>query len=295
MDRYNGKSWSKKRNTTIMTKINIKDNLRVATNVAKSNMNAGVYAKALSMIDLTSLNTTDTISKIVKMTNKVNRFKAEFPGRPQVAAICVFPNFASVVKEHLKDTEVKIAVVAGVFPSSQSFTSIKVAECEMAAAQGADEVDIVLSLGKFLEGDLDGAGKEIARIKGAIGDSHLKVILESGSIGDEQMIYNASMLAMEHGADFIKTSTGKTEPAATPEAAIAMCTAIADFHKKSGKKVGFKPAGGIVSPEDAVLYYSIVQTILGDQWLNSMLFRIGASRLANNLLSKLEEHDVNYF
>jgi deoxyribose-phosphate aldolase len=295
MDRYNGKFRSKNRNTTIMTKINIEENLRVATNLAKTNMNADVYAKALSMIDLTSLNTTDTVSKIVKMTEKVNRFKLEFPGRPQVAAICVYPNFASVVKEHLKDKEVKIAVVAGVFPSSQSFTSIKVAECEMAAVQGADEVDIVLSLGKFLEGDLDGAGNEIAQIKGAIGNAHLKVILESGSIGDVQKIYNASMLAMEHGADFIKTSTGKTEPAATLEAAVAMCTAITDFHKKSGKKIGFKPAGGIVTPEDAVLYYSIVQTILGDQWLNSMLFRIGASRLANNLLAKLEDHEVNYF
>lgn len=274
---------------------NIDNILKEAIGREKANMTLEVYAKCLSLIDLTSLNSTDTTAKITTMTDKVNSFKTTFPNYPQVAAMCVYPNFAATVKNNLKDKDVQIAVVGGVFPSSQSFLEVKIAECKMAVEQGAGEVDIVLSLNHFLSDQNELAAKEISEIKKAIGTAHLKVILESGSIKEPELIYKASMLAMDAGAHFIKTSTGKTEPAATPEAAVVMCTAILDFFNKTGRKVGFKPAGGISTPEDAVKYFSIVQTILGDQWLNSSLFRIGASRLANNLLSLLENKTVNYF
>lgn len=266
-----------------------------ATDRERANMTSAVYAKCLSLIDLTSLNTTDTVAKITAMTDRVNSFRITFPNYEQVAAICVYPNFASTVQKCLKDKEVKVAVVGGVFPNSQSFLEVKVAECKMAAQQGANEVDIVLSLNHFLSDQYELAAKEISDIKKAIGTAHLKVILESGLINEPEKVYKASMLAMDAGADFIKTSTGKIEPAATPEAAVVMCRAILDYYNKTGRKVGFKPAGGISTPEDAVKYYSIVQTILGDQWLNRSLFRIGASRLANKLLSKLENREINYF
>lgn len=271
---------------------NILDQARANEGV---NMTPEVYAKCLSLIDLTSLNSTDTVEKITDMTDKVNSFKTTFPKYKQVAAICVYPNFAATVKGNLKDQEVKIAVVGGVFPSSQSFLEVKVAECKMAVEQGANEVDIVLSLNHFFSNQDELAADEISKIKKAIGTAHLKVILESGSIKEPEKIYKAAMLAMDAGADFIKTSTGKTEPAATSEAAAVMCSAILDYYNKTGRKVGFKPAGGISTPEDAVKYFSIVQTILGDQWLYSSLFRIGASRLANKLLSKLENRSINYF
>jgi len=273
----------------------INNRLNEAMQIEKGNMNVKVYAQCLSFIDLTSLNTTDTVAKISVMTDKVNSFKTTFPNYPQVAAMCVYPNFAATVKSNLKDSNVSIAVVGGVFPSSQSFLEVKILECKMAVEQGADEVDIVLSLNNFLSDHNELAAKEISEIKKAIGDAHLKVILESGSLKEPELIYKASVMAMEAGAHFIKTSTGKTEPAATPEAAVVMCTAIKDYYNKTGRMVGFKPAGGISTPEDAVKYFSIVQTILGDQWLNSKLFRIGASRLANNLLSLLENRTVNYF
>ncbi len=276
-----------------MENLNIK--LEEAIERESANMTAEVYAKCLSCIDLTSLNSTDTVAKITAMTDKVNSFSTTFPKYAQVAAMCVYPNFAATVKSSLKDQSVNIAVVAGVFPSSQSFLEVKVIECKMAVEQGATEVDIVLALNHFLADENELAANEISKIKSAIGDTHLKVILESGSIKEPDLIYKASMLAMDAGADFIKTSTGKTEPAATPEAAVVMCTAIMDYYNKTGRRVGFKPAGGISTPEDAIKYFSIVQTILGDQWLNSKLFRIGASRLANNLLSLLENKTVNYF
>lgn len=274
---------------------NLNKKIDEAAQREKENMTSEVYVKCLSFIDLTSLNTTDTIAKISALTDKVNSFKLTYPNYPQVAAMCVYPNFAATVKANLKDPNVNIAVVGGVFPSSQSFLEVKIAECKMAVEQGATEVDIVLSLNHFLSDQNELAAKEISEIKSVIGDTHLKVILESGSIKEPEQIYKASMLAMDAGADFIKTSTGKTEPAATPEAAIVMCTAILDYYNKTGRRVGFKPAGGISTPEDAVKYFSIVQTILGDQWLNNNLFRIGASRLANNLLSLLENKTVNYF
>lgn len=257
--------------------------------------NPKVVKDCFGFIDLTTLNTTDTKSKVEELTGKVNDFKTIYRDFPDVAAICVYPNFAAVVKEKLKAENVKIAAVAGVFPNSQSFTQVKVLESKLAAESGADEIDIVLSLGKFLAGDKQGAAEEIKLIKESIGSAHLKVILESGSLNSKELIYEASILSLEAGADFIKTSTGKSEPAATPEAAVVMCEAIKDFYKKTGQKRGFKPAGGIVNKDDALRYYAIVDTILGNEWLVPELFRIGASRLANNLLSDIYKSTIKYF
>ena len=254
-----------------------------------------ILAACIGHMDLTSLNTTDTKSKIEKMVEKVNNFPINYPKYPSVAAICVYPNFAEVVKKKLHSQDVNIAVVGGVFPSSQSFLEVKIEECRIAVEKGANEVDIVLSLGHFLEGEYELAAKEISSIKKAIAPAHLKVILETGALSTPEAIEKASVLAMEAGADFIKTSTGKMEPAATPEAAIVMCRAIKEHFRKTGKRVGFKPAGGIVTPLDAILYYAIVDSILGAEWLNPELFRLGASRLANNLLSELENKQINYF
>jgi deoxyribose-phosphate aldolase len=241
----------------------------------------------LSMIDLTSLNTTDNKSHIIHFTGKVNSFSGRFTNIPNVAAICVFPNFAAVVKEKLTVRNVRIAAVAGAFPTSQTFRSVKVTECKMAVEAGADEIDIVIPVGAFLGKDFAAVADEIREIKGAIGNKQLKVIVESGLLGDFEHIFMASMIAMDAGADFIKTSTGKTTISATPEAAYVMCRAISDFYSETGIKVGFKAAGGIATPSDATLYYAIVKHCLGEEWLNNNLFRIGASKLANNILSEI--------
>jgi len=247
----------------------------------------------LNVIDLTSLNTTDYKSNIIRLTGTVNSFQGRFSNIPNVAAICVFPNFVPVVKEKLTAKNVKIAAVAGSFPTSQTFRSIKIAECKMAIDAGADEIDIVLPLGAFMGKDYAFVAGEIREIKEAIGDRHLKVIVESGLLGDYEQIFRASMIAMDAGADFIKTSTGKVNVSATPEAAYVMCTAISDFYSETGIKVGFKAAGGIVSAADALQYYHIVNKCLGKEWLSNKYFRIGASRLANNILSEIagERHE----
>jgi deoxyribose-phosphate aldolase len=243
--------------------------------------------KLLNVIDLTSLNTTDNKSHIIHFTGKVNSFSGRFSNIPNVAAICVFPNYVAVVKEKLTARNVKIAAVAGAFPTSQTFRSVKVTECRMAVEAGADEIDIVIPVGAFLGNDFASVIDEVREIKNAIGTRQLKVIIESGLLGDTEHIFNASMIAMDAGADFIKTSTGKTPVSATPETAYIMCRAISDFYSETGIKVGFKAAGGIATPQDAVLYYNIVKYCLGDEWLNNSLFRIGASKLANNILSEI--------
>jgi len=249
----------------------------------------------LNMIDLTSLNTTDNKSQILQLTGKVNSFSGRYSNIPNVAAICVFPNFVSVVKEKLTSKNIKIAAVAGSFPSSQTFRSIKVSECKMAVEAGADEIDIVISVGAFLGNDFAMVADEIREIKSAIGDKQLKVIVESGLLSGNEQIFKASMIAMDAGADFIKTSTGKTAVSATPEAAFIMCRAIADFYSETGIRVGFKAAGGIATPADAILYYHIVKDSLGDEWMNNKLFRIGASRLANNVLSEISGCKIDHF
>ena len=251
--------------------------------------NKEVYAKALGMIDLTSLTVTDTPTRIAAMTKKVNEFNGLYPDYPLPASICVYPNFAKTVAITRDNPEVHVTVVGGCFPASQSFLDVKVFECVKAVGDGADEVDIVLALNSYLDGRFNDAAREISEIKKAITSAgkrnvHLKVILET-----------ASFLAMESGADFIKTSTGKTSISATPEAAYIMCECIAKYVSATARKVGFKPAGGIATPEDAALYYGIVDTVLGEGWLDKEFFRFGASRMANNLLSALEGREVKYY
>ncbi len=251
--------------------------------------------KLFNCIDLTTLNSTDTKKHVSEFTQKVNSFSSVFPDLNNVAAICIYPNMAQTVKENLVDKNVKIAAVAGGFPSSMTFTSVKAAEATMAVKNGADEIDIVIPLWAFLEKDYVFCSTEIELIKTAIGDAHLKVILESGVLNDPGLIWKASVIALEAGADFIKTSTGKMPQAATPEAAIVMCHALKWWHIKTGRKCGFKPAGGISTSEEAMLYFTIVNDILGKEWLNSQLFRIGASRLANNLLSDIMAKTISHF
>ena len=249
----------------------------------------------LNVVDLTSLNTTDNKSQILHLTGKVNSFSGKYSNIPNVAAICVFPNFVSVVKEKLSAKSVKIAAVAGAFPTSQTFRSIKVSECKMAVEAGADEIDIVIPVGAFLGNDFAKVADEIREIKEAIGNKPLKVIVESGLLGSYEQIFKASMIAMDAGADFIKTSTGKTSVSATPETAFVMCRAISNFYSETGIKVGFKAAGGIVNSSDAIIYYQIVNHCLGADWTNNTLFRIGASRLANNILSDISGCRVEHF
>ncbi len=250
---------------------------------------------ALSLIDLTTLNSTDTIEHVKRFTQKVNDFPSHFEGLDNVAAICVYPNMVKTVEETLQLPEVNIASVSGGFPSSMTFTPVKVKETKMALDAGADEIDIVLSLSSFLGGDFQSVHDDIAAVKSCMGQAHLKVILETGALKTPENIWKASILAINAGADFIKTSTGKLEPAATPLAAYIMCLAIAFHFEETEEKIGFKPAGGISSTEDALIYIAIVNEVLGEEWLNPELFRIGASRLANKLLSDITGKEVKYF
>lgn len=260
----------------------------------KVNNNINVYKKLFSLIDLTSLGTTDNEKQIITFTEKVNQLSENFPEMENVAAICVYPCFVETVKNTLIE-DIEIAAVAAGFPSSQTFIEIKIAETALAVSQGASEIDIVLSVGKFLSENYDETFEEIEEIKSSCRNSHLKVILETGALATAKNIKKASLLCMEAGADFIKTSTGKMSPAATLEAAYVMCEAIKEFYEKTGKKIGFKPAGGIVTTKDAVEYYCIVKEILGDEWLTKDLFRLGASRLANNLLTAIYKEEISYF
>ena len=218
-------------------------------------------------IDLTTLNTTDSDESVMRFTEKVNRFDDEFPDLKNVAAICVYPNFAQVVKDTLEVEGINIACVSGGFPSSQTFTEVKIAETAMALADGADEIDIVIPVGAFLSGDYETMCEEIMELKETCKEHHLKVILETGALKTASNIKKASILSMYSGADFIKTSTGKQQPAATPEAAYVMCQAIKEYYEQTGNKVGFKPAGGINTVNDALIYYTIVKEVLGKEWL----------------------------
>ena len=246
-------------------------------------------------IDLTTLKTEDSEESVLKFTERVNDLDNEYPDLKNVAAICVYPNFAKIVSQSLEVEEVAVACVSGGFPSSQTFTEVKVAETALALADGATEIDIVIPVGKFLSGDYEGMCDEIEEIKSICGERHLKVILETGALKSAENIMKASILAMYSGADFIKTSTGKQEPAATPEAAYVMCRAIKAYYEKTGRKIGFKPAGGINTVYDALIYYTIVKEVLGEEWLTNELFRIGTSRLANLLLSEIVGEEVKFF
>lgn len=261
-----------------------------------------VYKDCFSMMDLTTLKTNDTSASVAKLVETVNNFPQAYPDWPLPASVCVYPNFARTVKETRK-CDFNITVVSACFPSSQSFLEVKLRECELAVEQGADEVDIVLSLNSFLAGDHETAAEEIRQVRACIDavaqkqgrTVHLKVILETGLLRTPELIAEASFLAMEAGADFIKTSTGKVDVNATPAAAYVMCECIAKYHAATGKKIGFKPAGGISSAADAICYYSIVSSILGKEWLNKNLFRFGVSRVANSILSAVEQKTVSFF
>lgn len=267
----------------------------LAKNFAKNNT-VEVYKKCFSLIDLTSLNSTDTEDQIGMMMQKVNDFPESYPEMPNVAAVCIYPSLVPVTRAVLdKENGVNIAAVAACFPSSQSFIEVKVAETALTVQAGADEIDVVISIGKFFSGFHSEVYDELKELKAACGKAHLKVILESGALRSAVEIKQASLIAIAAGADFIKTSTGKSDPAATLEAAYIMSGAIKEYYEKTGIKIGFKPAGGVATTEEAVKFYTVVHSVLGDDWMNNKLFRFGASRLANNLLSSIYDKTVKYF
>lgn len=275
---------------------NVEVRVMDALRKVEGNKNDGVYKQCYACIDLTSLNETDNIAKIEKFANKVINFNSQFPDIPNVASICVYPNFVDTVGLAVGDSGLKITAVAGGFPSSQTFLEVKMLEVAMAVETGADEIDVVMNVGQMIAGEYEPMANEIEILKNELGDEAiLKVIIESGALDGFDMIRKASLLAMMAGADFIKTSTGKTPVAATPQAAVVMCQAIKDYFEETGRKVGFKAAGGIKTVEDAVLYYTIVEDILGEEWLSPALFRIGASSVANNILSAITGEDVVYY
>ena len=260
------------------------------------NDNMDVKRFLFGSIELTTLKTTDSDTSVLAFTERVNDFDNEYPDLPHVATICVYPCFAKTVAESLEVDGVEIACVSGSFPSSQARIEVKVAETSLAVADGATEIDIVMPVGKFLSSDYEGVCDDIAELKAACGeDVAMKVILETGALKTASNIKKASILSMYAGADYIKTSTGKLEPAATPEAAYVMCQAIKEYYDKTGIQIGFKPAGGINSIMDALIYYTIVKEVLGEKWLTNKWLRLGTSRLANMLLSELKGEQIKFF
>ena len=249
----------------------------------------------LGSVELTTLKTTDSEESVMAFTEKVNQFDDAYPDLPQVATICVYPNFAKTVAETLEVDGVEIACVSGSFPSSQTFTEIKIAETALAIKDGATEIDMVMPVGKFLSGNYEDVADEIAEMKAVCGEHKMKVILETGCLKTASNIKKAAIIAMYGGADYIKTSTGKVEPAATPEAAYVMCQAIKEYYEKTGIQIGFKPAGGLNSVMDALIYYTIVKEVLGNEWLTNQWFRLGTSRLANLLLSEVLGREEKFF
>lgn len=249
----------------------------------------------MGSVELTTLKTTDSEESVLAFTEKVNQFDETYPDIPHVATICVYPCFAKTVSETLEVDGVEIACVSGSFPSSQTFPEIKIAETALAIKDGATEIDMVLPVGKFLSGNYEDVADEIAEMKAVCGDHKMKVILETGCLKTASNIKKAAILAMYGGADYIKTSTGKLEPAATPEAAYVMCQAIKDYFTKTGIQIGCKPAGGLNSVMDALIYYTIVKDVLGERWLTNQWFRMGTSRLANLLLSEIVGEETNFF
>ena len=257
--------------------------------------NAEVLKQLLPTVELTTLKVTDSQESVLRFTENVNRFADEHPELPPLATICVYPNFAKIVSESLEADGVKVACVVGGFPSSQTFIEIKTAETALAVHDGADECDMVLSVGTFQSGDYETCADEIAEIKAACNEKPLKVILETGALKTAEAIKKASILSMYAGADFIKTSTGKIEVAATLEAAYVMCSAIKEYHALTGQYIGFKAAGGIKTTAEAIDFYTVVRELLGEDYIKQGLFRIGTSRLANLLVSDILGEDVKPF
>jgi len=249
----------------------------------------------MGSVELTTLKTTDSDESVLAFTERVNQFEATYPNLPHVATICVYPRFARIVSETLEVDGVEIACVSGSFPSSQALIEVKTVETSLAIKDGATEIDMVQSVGAFLSGDYETVSDEIQQMKEACGEHKMKVILETGCLKTAKNIKTASLLAMYSGADYIKTSTGKLEPAATPEAAYVMCQAIKEYYDETGIQIGFKPAGGLNSVMDALIYYTIVKEVLGEKWLTNQWFRMGTSRLANMLLSEVIGEEVKFF
>ena len=249
----------------------------------------------MGSVELTTLKTTDSEDSVLAFTEKVNKFDETYPDLPHVATICVYPCFAKTVSESLEVDGVEIACVSGSFPSSQALIEVKVAETALAIKDGATEIDIVMPVGKFFSGDYEGVADEIEELKEVCGEHKMKVILETGCLKTAENIKKASLLAMYAGADYIKTSTGKLEPAATPEAAYVMCQAIKEYYDETGIQIGFKPAGGLNSVMDALIYYTIVKEVLGEKWLTNEWLRLGTSRLANLLLSEVVGEETKFF
>lgn len=259
------------------------------------NDNLAVKRFLMGSIELTTLKTTDSEESVLAFTEKVNAFEDQYPTLPHVATICVYPCFAKVVSQTLEVEGVEVACVSGSFPSSQALIEVKVAETALAIKDGATEIDIVMPVGKFLSGDYEGLCDDINELKAMCGEHDMKVILETGCLKTASNIKKASILAMYAGADYIKTSTGKLEPAATPEAAYVMCQAIKEYYDETGIQIGFKPAGGLNSVIDALIYYTIVKEVLGEKWLTNKWFRLGTSRLANLLLSEVVGEETKFF
>lgn len=249
----------------------------------------------MGSVELTTLKTTDSEESVLKFTERVNEFDNTYPDLPHVATICVYPCFASIVSQSLEVEGVEVACVSGSFPSSQACIEVKTVETALAVRDGATEIDIVMSVGKFLSGDYETVCDEISELKAVCGEKKMKVILETGLLRNAENIKKASILAMYAGADYIKTSTGKEKPAATPEAAYVMCQAIKEYYDKTGIQIGFKPAGGLNTVHDALVYYTIVKEVLGEKWLTNQYFRLGTSRLANLLLSEVLGEEVKFF
>lgn len=262
----------------------------------EENRNADVYKKIFNSIDLTTLKTTDSQQSVAKFTERVNSFEEDYGDLPPVAAICVYPNFVPVVRTTLDVSSVGVAAVAGAFPTSQSFIEVKVAEIGLAVEAGADEIDVVLNVGDFFDGDYESVCDDLDEMKHSCRSARMKVILETGALKTARNIRDASVLALYSGADFLKTSTGKEYTGASLDACYVMCQCIREYYEKTGRAVGFKAAGGISTTEDVLKYYTIVKTVLGEKWADSNeLFRIGASRLANALLSDIVGEQVKYF
>jgi deoxyribose-phosphate aldolase len=242
-------------------------------------INKDLILKLISFIDLTTLNDTDNKKTVLKLIDKANiGFEGVYP-----AAVCVFSNFGQYAKQNVKNN-INVAVVATCFPTGQSLTDAKLYEIELVNQTDVDEVDIVINRGEFLAGNLEYVSNEISEIRKRLPQKHLKVILETGELESKEDIFVASKLAIEAGADFIKTSTGKTSVGSTPEAVFYMCEEIKRYHLETGKKIGIKPAGGIRTLDDSIILYKIVKHVLGDEWLTPKLFRIGASSLYDNLI-----------
>lgn len=261
----------------------------------KENDTKEVKMFLLNSVELTSLKTTDNEDSILRFVEKVNKFDDIYPELGHVATVCVYPNYAKVCHDALENEDVEIACVSGSFPSSQTFMEVKVAETALAISEGATEIDIVMPVGKFLNDDYEGMCDEIEEIKNVCGDKPLKVILETGCLKTASNIMKASILTMYAGADYIKTSTGKLTPTATPEAALVMCKAIKQYYDNTGIQIGFKPAGGMKTVEDALTYYTIVKEVLGEKWLTNKYFRLGTSSLANKLLSDIKGEEIKFF